>query len=45
MEEHMNRVTIDRRAFMAGAAAAAACPGGVANAQTLAKVRYLTPFG
>ena len=41
----MSHFGIDRRAFIAGAAAASSLLAGNASAQQLTKVRYLTPFG
>ena len=41
----MPSIIVDRRAFLAGAAAASALLSGTAAAQARAKVKYLTPFG
>jgi ABC-type nitrate/sulfonate/bicarbonate transport system substrate-binding protein len=41
----MTLVSIDRRSFLAGVAAAAAIPANPGRAQALTSVRYLTPFG
>jgi ABC-type nitrate/sulfonate/bicarbonate transport system substrate-binding protein len=41
----MPSIVVDRRSFLAGAAAASSLLTGTAAAQTRAKVKYLTPFG
>src|SRR5882757_1903094 len=41
----MTRLVVDRRSFLAGAAAASMLLTGTATAQQRAKVKYLTPFG